>query len=251
MESYWHYALYLVLGILVGIINTIGGGGTGLLYPLLIFMGMSPHMAVGTARLSMLTQGFFGFLGFRSSGYFLYPFNLYLSLAALTGCVLGSFLSMEIPEGMYKKLIAVVITMTTLLLFFGNQKRKPGTQPRVHGKYLFLSLIVFFVLGIYIGIVQTGIGFLMLIPLMLINRLDIHQANSVKVMVLFIASIPALIIFAMFGYVSWPAAIALAIGTSLGSYFTGKFSVRIPERKLKIFIAAMVIFLAVRLWVFD
>ncbi len=251
MESYWHYALYLVLGILVGVINTIGGGGTGLLYPLLIFMGMSPHAAVGTARLSMLTQGLFGFLGFRSSGYFLFPFNLYLSISALIGCIFGSFLSMEIPEGMYKKLIAVVITMTTLLLFFGNQKRKPGTQPRIHGKYLIISIIVFFLLGIYIGVVQTGIGFMMMIALMLINKLDIHQANSVKVIVLFIASIPALIIFAMYGYVSWPAAIALAVGTSLGSYFTGKFSVRIPEKKLKIFIAVLVIFLAVRLWIFE
>ncbi len=250
-ETVWTYVLYLFLGLLIGVVNTIGGGGTGLLYPILIFLGMPPHTAVGTARLSILTQGFFGFLGFRSSGYFLYPFNIYVSVSAFLGSIAGSFLSMEIPPGTYKKLIAVVITLTTLLLFFGNRKRQPHEKPRLHGVYLIISIVVFFLLGVYIGIVQTGIGFMIMIALMLINKLDIHQANSVKVIVLFLASIPALIIFAWYGHVHWQAAIALAVGTSLGAYFTGKFSVHIPEKTLKIVIAFLVIGMAVKLWVFD
>jgi uncharacterized membrane protein YfcA len=235
----------------VGFINTLGGGGSSLIYPLLIFMGFSPHEAIGTARPAYLMQGFFGWLGFKSKKFNIFPFNVYVALAATAGSVIGAYLSLEVPPLIMKKIIAAVITMVTVYILF-SQKTKPGSLRRnisyKPGK-IFVNLIIFFLLGIYSGFIQTGLGFLILISLVIINRINITRANSIKAMVILLSGIPSLIIFAQAGMVHWKEAFFLATGTAVGAWLTSRWSVKANQKLVKIIIGGLTIFMAVKLWI--
>ncbi len=69
MEIISQYALFFVVGITTGIINTLAGGGSLLTLPVLIFMGLPSHVANGTNRIAIVLQSFIGTLGYRSKGF--------------------------------------------------------------------------------------------------------------------------------------------------------------------------------------
>jgi len=251
MPEVWILALIFLTGFAVGFVNTLGGGGSSLIYPLLIFFGFSPHEAIGTARPGFLMQGFFGWLGFKSKKLHLFPFNLYVALAATGGSVLGAHLSLQVPPGLMKKIIALVIASVTVYILAGerlNVKKNVASNTFKTGK-LRLNLFVFFILGVYSGFIQTGIGFMIILTLMLINRMNVTAANSVKAMVILLSGIPSLIIFAKAGMVHWKEGIVLASGTASGAWFTSRWSVGADERKVKAIVGLLAVLMAVKLWI--
>ncbi len=245
MNAWLHDTGILALGMLVGALNTLGGGGSSILYPVLIFMGFSPHQAVGTARPAFLTQGLFGAVAYARRGRILWPFALWMGLAALAGAFIGAAVGLALPAGTFKKVIAVVVALVSLSVLLPKPASEEGNQPDLS---LSLNLLLFFFLGMYSGFIQTGLGFLILIVLAGLNRLDIHTSNGIKAVVIMLAGIPSLLMYASGGYVLWRPALILAAGTAAGAYLTGYFSVRWPVRTVKGIISAMAVLMAVRLW---
>jgi len=249
MSGLVFYLLIFITGLLAGFINTLGGGGSAFIYPLLIFGGLSPHEAVGTARPAFLMQGLAGWWGFKSENIHVFPFNLYVSLSAAAGSVLGAMWSLAVPPLMFKKIIAVVIAFTTLYTLFRFKPASRAALFRPAGeKKMILNILVFFLLGIYSGFIQTGLGYLIIITLITLNGMNLTQANSVKALVIALSGIPSLYIFAHAGMVRWFEAGLLAAGMGLGSWVTSKWSVRAGEGVVKRVTALLAVLLALKLW---
>ena len=70
------------------------------------------------------------------------------------------------------------------------------SQERTTGKYLFISLIAFFFIGIYGGFINAGIGFIIMLFLNIFNKINLVRVNAIKVGVVFIYTIAALVTFA-------------------------------------------------------
>jgi len=249
MPDYAIYGLIFVTGLVAGFINTIAGGGSALIYPLLIFAGLSPHQAIGTARPAFLMQGLAAWLGFKSKKIHLFPFNLYVAIAAAAGSTIGARLSLAVPPEMLKKIIALVIAGVTLYVLLAKPvSPRPGQSVIPSGKRLWLNILVFFLLGIYSGFIQTGLGYMIIIALMLLNGMNLTQANSIKALVILVSGIPSLLIFAKAGMVKWLEALILAAGMALGSWITSRWSVEADEKKVKRITGALALLMALKLW---
>jgi len=62
--------LLIGVGVLTGFINTLAGGGSVVILPVLIlFFGLPPTVANGTNRIGILVQTIFSALGFKSKIY--------------------------------------------------------------------------------------------------------------------------------------------------------------------------------------
>ncbi len=48
MEEWYYYPLLVIVGFIVGFINTVAGGGSLLSLPVLIFLGLPPSIAYVT-----------------------------------------------------------------------------------------------------------------------------------------------------------------------------------------------------------
>ncbi len=84
--------------------------------------------------------------------------------------------------------------------------------------------------------------------LSIINQLNIHKINSIKVVVVAVYTVIALGTFIYFDQISWTHGLILAAGNSVGGYIAGKYSLIIPEQYVRRAVLFITIGLAIKLW---
>lgn len=251
MQEFWPYLLLVILGFVAGFLNTVAGGGTLLTLPILIFMGLPAPLAQGTNRVAILLQTFTAVRGFKSKGVSTYPFSLYVGIAALLGSIIGAYLALDFDGKAFNRMLAVVMIIVLFLTIFNPNKNLTNVTEKLTGKPLVISLIVFFFLGIYGGLINAGIGFLMLIALPYINGMNLLRSNATKVFVAFVYTIGAVAVFAFNDKIDYGLAAVLSIGNVSGAWFGSRWSVKKDEKVIKMFLIVTVTALAIKLWFFD
>ena len=81
--------LLAAAGVLSGALNVVAGGGSFLILPVLLFLGLPAALANGTNRVGVLTQNFGGLAGFHLHGMIDWDWSLKASAPALAGAALG------------------------------------------------------------------------------------------------------------------------------------------------------------------
>lgn len=246
--SFIDIILLIVIGIVTGGINTVAGGGSLIVLPLLIFMGLPPAVANATNRLAIFTQTTTSMLGFKSKGVSSFRFSLLLSATAVIGALIGSMISLQLNEHVLNRTISVVMVLV-VLSFFHNPGYKQHDQQDIPKKWL--SVMLFFFVGLYGGFLQAGVGFLIIAILRGINGLNLTTTNAIKVFVVLIYTGVALGYFIWKDMIWWQYGIILAAGNAVGGWLASRWSVGIEEKYLKVFLAIMVVLLATKLWFID
>lgn len=243
--------LLLAAGFAAGFINVIAGGGSLITLPVLIFLGLPPAVANGTNRLGILFQTSTAVAGFRSKGISTFPFSLYCGIAAVFGSIIGAKIAVDIRGDLFNKILAIVMIAVVILIVFKPKIKAESWIERTTGKHLWLSIIAFFFLGIYGGFINAGIGFLLILTLVYINRMTLVKANATKVMIAFIYTLAAFMVFILNDKVSWLHGIFLAFGNGVGAWLSSRLSVKKGDGFIRIFLFIMVIAFAIKLWFFD
>lgn len=250
MDFQYEYLLLIPIGFIAGFLNTIAGGGTLLTLPTLIFMGLPAPLANGTNRIAILVQTFTAVRGFKSKGISTYPFSLYLGLSALVGSFIGAKLAIDIKGELFNRILAIIMIMVLITILFNPKKNYTEIIERTTGKSLYISLFIFFFLGIYGGFINAGIGFLMLLILPYVNGLSLLKSNVTKVLVVFIYTIGAVIVFALEDKINYMLALILTTGNASGAWFGSRWSVKKEDKVIRLFLIITVSSLAVKLWFF-
>ncbi|VXC35479.1 putative membrane transporter protein [Flavobacterium sp. 9AF] len=251
MSFQYEYLLLIPIGFIAGFLNTVAGGGTLLTLPTLIFMGLPAPLANGTNRIAILVQTFSAIRGFKSKGISTYPFSLYLGLSALIGSFIGAKLAIDIDGDTFNKILAVIMIMVLVTIIFNPNKNYTEIIERTTGKSLYISLVVFFFLGIYGGFINAGIGFLILLVLPYINGLSLLKSNATKVFVVCVYTVGAVLVFAFEKQIDYMLAFILTIGNATGAWFGSRWSVKKEDKVIRLFLIITVSSLAVKLWFFN
>lgn len=242
------YILLILVGFIAGFVNTIAGGGTLLTMPMLIFMGLPPSVANGTNRVAILIQTAIGIKGFQSKGITTHPFSVYLGVSALLGSLIGAQIAVDIKGDTFNKILSAVMILVVLMLLLKPKVNLTDIVERTTGKYLYISIFIFFFLGIYGGFINAGIGFMMLIVLPYVNRLSLVKSNATKVAVVCMYTIGAVVMFALNDKIDWKFGLILAIGNASGAWFSSRWSVAKGDKVIKVFVVVMISILSVKLW---
>lgn len=250
MEDIYLYLIILVTGFAVGIINTVAGGGSLLTLPVLIFCGLPPNVANGTNRIGIVIQTAFATAGFKSKGVSTFPFNIYLGLSAVLGSIIGAKIAIDIRGELFNKILAIIMIAVVLLIIFKPKIKSHDLQERLTGKYLWIGVITFFFFGIYGGFINAGIGFIIIIFLHFVHRMNLVRVNATKVVIVFIYTLAALIVFVLNNKVDWKLGLILAAGNGIGAWFGSRFSVKKGEEFIKSFLIVMIVIMSIKLWFF-
>lgn len=250
MNDLLQYGLLILVGMIAGVINTLAGGGSLLTLPVLIFMGLPPNVANATNRVGIAFQALIGTAGYRSKGVSNFPFNIYLGISALIGSLIGAQIAVDIKGETFNKLLAVIMIIVVAIIVFKPKPTDLKMPERLTGKYLFYAIIGFFFIGIYGGFINAGIGFVIILFLNNVNRLSLIKTNATKVSLVFIYTCGALALFAYNGTVDWSSGFVLAIGTSIGAWWSSRWSVDKGEGVIKIAMVIMVTIMSIKLWFF-
>ena len=246
-ENY-EYVILFMAGLASGAINTIAGGGSLITLPILIFMGLPPSVANGTNRVQLIFGQFFAVYGYKSRGLFNYKLSVWFAFSAILGSIVGAKIAIEVPEEFFKKILSVIMILVMINIFYKN-KRKVNDDILYNNKQ-YLSILLFFFVGLYGGFIHAGVGFLMILILNGINGYSINKANSIKVFVALLFTFSALLVFFFENKINVIYGINLAIGSSLGGWLTSRWSIKKSERSMRYIICIIILILALRLWIY-
>ena len=205
MDQWYHYVLLVVVGFAVGFINTIAGGGSLLALPTLIFLGLPPSVANGTNRVAIIIQTSLATAGFKSKGVSTFPFNAYLGISALIGAIIGAQIAVDIKGETFNRILAIVMMAVVLIIIFKPKINVEELAERTTGKHLWIGIIAFFFIGIYGGFINAGIGFVIILFLHYVNRMNLVRVNATKVSVVLAYTLSALVVFIINDKIDWLA----------------------------------------------
>ena len=251
MDTVFEPVFLVIIGFLAGVINTLAGGGSLFTLPALIFLGLPPQVANGTNRIAIVVQSLSGTLGYRSKGISSFPFTVYLGISACFGAYLGAQIAMDLDGSIFNKILAIIMIIVGMLLLFRRKNIDLDLPERLTGKYLVWSLLGFFIIGIYGGFINAGIGIVIMLFLNRFNQMNLLKTNATKVAVVFIYSLVALLIFALNDAVDWKMGAFMALGTSLGAWWASRWSVKKGDRVIRYAMLITLFIMAVKLWFFE
>ena len=110
-----------------------------------------------------------------------------------------------------------------------------------------MVVLGFFVVGVYGGFIQAGVGFLVL-AITTYAGMDLVRGNAVKLLTVRMLTIISLIVFAGAGQVDWPRGIALAVGNWAGAVIGVRLAVLKGHKWLQQVVTATVVLFALALW---
>jgi len=247
--SPFNLALLLAVGAIAGFINTLAGGGSFLTIPLLIFLGLPPTVANATNRLAVFLQSLTAVRQFHGYGVFPLRFSLIVSVPAVAGSVLGSYAALVVSDAAFKKYLAVFMVLMTLITFIkpgAMQPPRPGEQFSP-GRWVLLCGL-FFLIGLYGGFIQAGVGFLIMAA-MLFTGYDFVAGNATKSFVIFLLTLVSLVIFIAGGKVQFLPGLVLGAGSVVGALIGSKATVGKGNVFVQRFLVVTVILFAILLLV--
>jgi uncharacterized protein len=241
-----HWGALILAGGLAGAMNAVAGGGTLVTFPTLIILGLSSIHANATSTVALLPAALASAAGYRRHIPTVAHWLKVFAPVSLLGGLLGGILLVRTPERVFDWLVPFLLLFATVLFMSHSAiSRFSGTRiVATHGaepSRLRLAGGVMFQLGValYGGYFGAGIGILMLASLSMQGFEDVHQMNTLKVMLGFLINIVAAGYFVMSGLVDWVSAGIMACGTILGGYFGAHLAQRVPQQRVRHVITAI------------
>jgi len=246
MDELLKLVLLLAIGSLAGFINVMAGGGSAITLPALIFLGLESSVANGTNRVAIVIQNISAILSFRQEKY--QKFKLSLKLAAFTvpGAIAGAFIATTISNELFQKILAYILIGVIISMFLPkpNQKKSDDMPGHWSTRLIYPAM---FAIGFYGGFIQVGVGFLFMASLYHFLKLDLIRVNMHKVFIIFIYTMPALIVFFFTNNVDLKLGLALGAGNALGAWWAAKISVKKGEVVIRIILIAAILIMALKL----
>ncbi len=222
----WYQAAGLIIaGIFAGFINTLAGSGSLITLPLLIFLGLPANVANGTNRIAILLQNIVAVSSFKQQKLLDLKSDSWLAVPAIAGALVGSFLAVDIDEKTMEYTIGGLLVFMFFIVLYKPDKWIKGQAGEVKGLSLGWKIVIFFLVGIYGGFIQAGVGFFLLAGLVLGAGFDLVKANAVKVLIVLCFTLFALAVFIWNSQVNFIWGFILAIGNMLGAYIASRFAV--------------------------
>jgi len=227
--------------------GTLVGGTSLITIPVLIFLGLPPHTAIGTDRLGIAGLTTVGWYKFHQKGLINYPISLWMGVAAVIGSFLGASLVLEISTGLLRKIIAIA-TVGVLIIVIAQPRLGLGKKRRVirggrYGAGIFIS----FIIGIYGGFYGAMAGtFLLYVLLSVFDQTFLEGTATLKLTSLMMTTMAA-VVFAGKGAIDYPKAGAMFLGCAVGSYIGAHYSDRIGNVWIKRLFILIVLIMVVKL----
>ena len=225
------------VALVAGGVNAIAGGGSLILFPTLVALGMGPVPANVTNSVA-LWPGYLGSVaGFRQMyGGQRARLGRFAVVAVLGGAT-GSVLLLTTPSEAFDLVVPVLVLVASLLvgaapLVTARLRRHESAGPRRDPGWLHVALFLATVYGGYFG----GALGVVLVAVLGIGLHELKLANALKSVVSAVTATVTVVVFGIWGPVDW-LVVAVAAPTSLlGGFLGARIATRIPVTPLRVLI---------------
>jgi len=246
-ELFTNSLLLFLVGLVAGTLNVIAGGGSLLSLPVMIFLGLPPTVANGTNRVAILLQNVGASWSFHRRGLVSKEWLLLTVPPAVVGAVLGTVAAVQIGELEFQRTLAVILVVAAAWQIWNPIKlHADGNADLPEGMRRWAFVAAFFLIGVYGGFIQAGIGFLLLAATSAAG-FNLIRGNALKVVVVLGFTPLALVLFAWNGKVDWAMGFALAAGNFLGGLAGVHLQVLKGHKWVRGVVTLVIVIFAIRL----
>ncbi|TPD67284.1 sulfite exporter TauE/SafE family protein [Flavobacterium microcysteis] len=196
MEVFFGYLGALAIGLVLGL---TGGGGSILTVPVLVYLlGIHPVTATAYSLFIVGTTSAFGTVQNYRKGFVEVKTGLKFALPSLTAIYLTrKFIVPNIPEVLFSIgeisitknlfimiLFAIIMLMAALSMIRNNKSEKSTVPPNP-----IITVVQIFMVGVLIGLVGAGGGFLIIPALVYLAKLPMKKAVGTSIFIIAINSL--------------------------------------------------------------
>jgi hypothetical protein len=267
--------LFLLLGLggVVGFLSGVFGVGGGfLMTPLLILLGISPAVAVGTQASQILASSFSGVIAHMRRGNVDVRMGLVLVVGGMLGSVIGIWLfgllrrlghidlSISLAYVVFLGIVGVLMLVESLRAWFRVRARRDTftkrhrhlwlhglpLKIRFHKSRLYISSLMPFGLGVLAGILVAimgvGGGFLMVPAMIYLLGMPTQMVVGTSLFqISFVTAVTTFLHAANTHTVDVVLALALIVGGVIGAQFGSSAGARLRAEQLRLLLALIVL----------
>ena len=274
--------LVVGLGLAVGLLSGLFGVGGGfLMTPLLIMIGIPPTVAAASDSNQIVAASASGTYAHYRLGNVDFKMGIYLLIGGVAGSTIGVQI-IKVLRQLGNADFLIMMTYVVMLGFVGGymfleslqglrktSSREPAPAPAKGSAYakaigrlpfqtnfeksgIVLSPVVPLFLGSLVGILAAimgvGGGFIMVPVMVYLLRMPMHVVVGTSLFQILFTCINTTIMQAYSNRtVDFVLALLLLIGSTLGAQIGARLSTRLKEDQLKIFLAALVLLVMVKM----
>jgi hypothetical protein len=236
-------------GIVAGTINTVVGSGTLFTFPVLLGFGYPPVVANVSNTVGLVPGSLTGAFGYRRELSGQRRRVSALSLASLSGGILGAVALLSLPASAFKAIVPVFIAIALVLIVAQPRLSAALARHRPSGRQVPgpVAIAGVFAGGIYGGYFGAAQGILVLAILTLSLDEQLQRLNAAKVVLTGLVNLISGIVFVIAAHVAWAPAGLIAAGSVLGGALGARVGRRLPPQALRAVVVVVGVVAIVRL----
>jgi len=227
-------------GLVAGWINTLAGTGSVIAIPALIFWGLPAGIANATLRVAIVVQCATGLIAYRRSGLAIQRSDLRVVLPTLVGAGAGAFAASRLPNAIFEPLLIGTLAVMAVALLWDPRALAPGPDERPRTPHL-VGILALIGAGFYGGMLQAGVGLVLLVVLSGLLRYDLVRGNALKLVITLAVNVVTLGVFLAADQVRWAPGAVMAIGNMVGAWLAVRFAVKRGQDQVKKVVVAVVL----------
>ena len=163
-----------------------------------------------------------GNLKFKQKKVFEWNEALFITIPAVVGAIPGAFIATKVPKEILNYAIGFLLIFMFFIVWLKPEQWLKGKAGIVKARPSVLQVVIYFLIGLYGGFIQAGVGFFLLAALVLSSGYDLVKANALKVFITGVFTLIVLPIFIYFNQVNYLIGGMLAIGSMIGAWLGTK-----------------------------
>ncbi len=229
-----------ISSIIAGIVNSIAGSGNLVVYPVLVYLGLSPHQAIATNIASVWVGLLTGLISYKKFSYLTKEIFMYFILPAFVGACIGALLLLSTSTEKLKLIVPYLIIFSVIIIAFSGFFEKLYSKAVKNYNSLKVSIVIIvqFLTGVYGSYFGAGIGLILLANILFFGINNFHSANFLKILLGLLINFTAFSVYLFSGNIMWVYIPALVFGYLIGGYLGGVIAQEIKVIYIKIFIVS-------------
>src|SRR3990167_2051213 len=221
------YSLFFILfmtGLVAGTIDAIAGGGGLISLPMLLGVGVTPHLALGTNKLQSSVGTFAAALSYYRARLFtfhiVYKGLLFGFMGTVGGAITGQIISGDILKQIIPILLVIIFIYTLYSPKLGIEDRKTLFNES------YFYMIMGFILGFYDGFFGPGTGSFWVFSLTCFLGYNLQKATAYTKIFNLKSNLIATACFALGHNIDYRIAICMAAGQLVGGRLGGQLAIK-------------------------
>ena len=243
----FEYLWLVPLGFAAGVLGSmIGLGGGFVIVPALTFAGFQPTLAASDSLFAAFCNAVASTVSYARQKRIMYSLGIKLALISIPGTVLGAYISDYISAPTFKILFGLVLVASSFYIY--SRRKMESKEKNLSKQIMILAAGSSFFAGIISSLFGIG-GGTVFVPLMVVAMgLSMKIAAPTSQFILMFAAASGMIAHSLLGHPDYMQAGLLSIGAFAGGIVGSRLSLRVGERKLRIFVTAVLAVTSVKLF---